>query len=296
MQRAAGHHRPRARAREALLSRLLVWRAIFALAIPNMPRYHIVIVNQYPRLLLVAVSLLCSVSAFGVQTQFDIRPIHPAQPASDLPVTARLLINACVELTPESFTTVVTGNTIEIRHTIPNCPILPIGDSAEVDLGLLPPGTYTARLVDAGNLDDVTVDDTTTFTVAAPAPGCVPGGFVACALNDRFRVTVRYREQFNDFPALTEARVTRVDALSSPTLDTMLFYLTETQNIEVLVKLFDRGNRDASGNLTIAVLYGVATPLRTEILVTDTTTNITRRYISEYGASQGGSDFTAFVK
>lgn len=245
---------------------------------------------------LAAAFLFLSLSAFGVQTQFDIRPIDPDQPSSDLPVTARVLVSACVEITPETFTTVVTGNTIEIRHSIPNCPILPIGGRTEVDLGLLPPGTYTARLVDVANPSAPTVDDTTTFTVRAAAAACVPGAFVACALNDRFRVTVRYRDEFNDFPALTRARVTRVDALSSPTLDTMLFYLDETQNIEVLVKLFDRGNRDASGTPTIAVLYGVATPLRTEILVTDTTTNVTRRYVSEYGASQGGSDFTAFVK
>jgi hypothetical protein len=152
------------------------------------------------------------------------------------------------------------------------------------------------RLVDIGDPDQPTIDDTTTFTVAAPVASCVPSAFVACALNDRFRVTVRYRDRFDNFAAQTDARVTRVPALSSATLDTMLFYLDEAQNIEVLVKLFDRGNRDATGRPTIAVLYGVATPLRAEIIVTDTFTNITRRYISAYGESRGGSDFTAFVK
>jgi hypothetical protein len=94
---------------------------------------------------------------------------------------------------PESFTTVVNGTTIELRHQLPNCPILPIGGSAEIDLGLLPAGSSTLRLVDVSDAQHPEVDDTTTFTVATATASCTPSAFTACALNDRFRVSVRYR-------------------------------------------------------------------------------------------------------
>ena len=129
-----------------------------------------------------------------------------------------------------------------------------------------------------------------------PSTSCVPDATTACVLNNRFRVTVRYRSVFDNNATDSDALVKQVTGFGNPNFETAFFYFNSPNNIEMLVKLLDQGNTDASGRPTIAVLFGSATPLRIELTVVDTTNGVSKKYTSEFGKSQGSADFTAFVK
>jgi hypothetical protein len=157
-------------------------------------------------------------------------------------------------------------------------------------------GLYTIAL----GANAVAATGTYTFSItcsAGPAPGsCVSSTTTACVLNNRFRVSVRYRAAFDNQAATTPALVKAVSGFANPAFETAFFYFNDANNIEMLVKLLDQGNTNSQGQRTIAVLFGSATPLRIEMDVTDTTTGAVRQYLSEFGQMRGATDFTAFVK
>jgi len=125
---------------------------------------------------------------------------------------------------------------------------------------------------------------------------CVQDTTTACLLNGRFRATVRFRGSFDNLPANSDALRKPVTGFSNPNFETAFFYFNSVDNIEILLKMLDQGNTDSQGHPTIAVLFGSATPLRTEITITDTQTGAFRTYISQFNSMQGATDFTAFLK
>lgn len=125
---------------------------------------------------------------------------------------------------------------------------------------------------------------------------CTPNSTTACMLNNRFRVTVRYRNAFDNLAVNTIANLKPVQGFATPGSETAFFYFGNAANIEMMVKILDQGNTNSAGQATIAVLFGTATPLRIELSVQDLTRNVTRTYTSEFGQMRGVTDFTAFVK
>lgn len=125
---------------------------------------------------------------------------------------------------------------------------------------------------------------------------CTPDSHTACMLNDRFRVTVRYRSGFDNNAVDTDALLKPVTGFDDPHYETAFFYFNSVNNIEMMVKMLDQGNVDGQGNPTIAVLLGVATPLRIQVTVYDTVRATTKTYTSTFSSMQGVTDFTAFVK
>jgi len=125
---------------------------------------------------------------------------------------------------------------------------------------------------------------------------CVQDSITACLLNGRFRAKVRFRGSFDNFPANSDALRKPVTGFSNPNFETAFFYFNSVDNIEILLKMLDQGNTDSQGHPTIAVLFGSATPLRTEITITDTQTGAFRTYVSPFNTQQGATDFTAFLK
>lgn len=126
--------------------------------------------------------------------------------------------------------------------------------------------------------------------------GCVPDSTTACLLNNRFRATVRFRNGFDNAPADSFALRKPVTGFANPNFETVFFYFNSVDNIEILLKMLDQGNVNGAGQPTIAVLFGSATPLRTEVTITDTLTGVSRTYVSQFGSQQGATDFTAFIK
>jgi hypothetical protein len=133
-------------------------------------------------------------------------------------------------------------------------------------------------------------------TAPPPVAGeCVPDAYSVCAFS-RFKVEVRYRNGFDNAPVDTQA-LARVNAgFVDPKYQTSFFYFNNPNNAEVMVKLLDQGNQ-LGGVPMIAVVTGIATPLRVEVSVTDTSSGGgTKRFISEHGAQAGVTDFTAFPR
>jgi hypothetical protein len=132
-----------------------------------------------------------------------------------------------------------------------------------------------------------------------PGPGedaCLPAEHSACLLG-RFRVEVRYRSSFDNGPADAEALAKVTEGFADTNFQTAFFYFFNSpNNVEAMVKVLDQGNR--LGDVpTIAVVTGVATPLRVEVHVTDTRPGGTSKvYVSEFGSQAGVTDFTAFPK
>ncbi len=125
---------------------------------------------------------------------------------------------------------------------------------------------------------------------------CVPDQRTACLLNRRFRATVRYRAAFDNAAPDTLASVKPVSNFGSATYESAFFFFNDPNNIEILLKILDQGNTDNQGQPTIAVLFGSATPLGTEISITDTTTGAIKTYRSDFGKMQGTTDFAAFPR
>jgi lysyl endopeptidase len=141
-----------------------------------------------------------------------------------------------------------------------------------------------------------------TFPSVAPwlypsaGPTCVADPTTACLLNKRFQATVRFRGDFTNNPADAQALVKPVSGFANANFETSFFYFNDPNNIELLLKMLDQGNQNAAGQLTIAVLFGSATPLRLELTIADKTTGAVRTYTSNAGTLAGAVDFTAFVK
>lgn len=126
--------------------------------------------------------------------------------------------------------------------------------------------------------------------------GCTPNATTACMLNNRFKVTVRYRGGFDNSPADSNASVKSVTGFANASFETGFFFFNSESNIEMLVKILDQGNTNGSGQPTIAVLFGCATPLRVELTIFDTLKSVTKTYTSNFNSMAGATDFTAFVK
>jgi hypothetical protein len=137
---------------------------------------------------------------------------------------------------------------------------------------------------------------TFSITQSALTAPCVPDLNAACMLNNRFRVTVRYRAGFDNGATDSVAKVKSVTGFAAPNFETAFFYFNSESNIEVIVKILDQGNRNSQGLATIDVLTGSATPLRAEVTIVDTLRNGTKTYTSNFGAQDGKTEFGAFVK
>lgn len=139
-------------------------------------------------------------------------------------------------------------------------------------------------------------NEATATTTGAPGSPCTPNSTTACMLNNRFRVTVRFRGGFDDNPADSNANVKSVTGFSNPNFETAFFFFNSDSNIEMMVKILDQGNTNGAGQPTIAVLFGSATPLRVELTIFDTLKGVTKTYSSAFNTQAGRTDFTAFVK
>ncbi len=169
------------------------------------------------------------------------------------------------------------------------------GDTATISNFPLPSsGTF---LVIITPLTTVTFGDyTLTLTCPAQTGACVENSTTACMLNSRFRVSVRYRDNFDNNTANVDALKKSVVGFSNAAYETSFFYFNDSNNIEMMVKLLDQGNTDSAGRRTIAVLFGSATPLRVQVTITDTQTGASKSYTSFFNEMKGTTDFTAFVK
>lgn len=133
--------------------------------------------------------------------------------------------------------------------------------------------------------------------IQGPGGGpCVEDTNTACMLSGRFRVTASFLNAFVNPPVSIPGIRKPVTGFASSTRETAFFVVNDINNIELVIKMLDQGNTNAQGQPTIAVLYGLATPLRTELTITDTTNGASKTFISVANEQRGQTDFQAFVK
>jgi hypothetical protein len=133
----------------------------------------------------------------------------------------------------------------------------------------------------------------TTCNVTQPPPPPPPGNCTAdattlCMLNNRFRVRVRYRNQFSN-PAQTGYLRGR-SFETSTTAESSVFWFSDAKNVEYLVKLYDVRPFEQK----IHLASGAVTDIETWLEVTDTKYNVTRSYNKGPGSVNGTFDRTSF--
>lgn len=149
--------------------------------------------------------------------------------------------------------------------------------------------TYTNTAGECGAIDN----DFARAALVATAPlvegrslgeragSCVAGPSTVCLLDGRFRLTVDWRNQFNNTSGGGLAR-----QLSNLT---GAFAFTEAANLELLVKTLDFPDK-------YLVIYGSLSNLEFTLRVTDTVTGISKSYFNPAGNYCGGIDTTTFAK
>jgi pseudomonalisin len=173
----------------------------------------------------------------------------------------------------------------------------PISNATSANQGLTGVTSTVTVWVRVSNACGSVDSNATTITGSTSGPTtCTPNATTACVLNNRFQVKVRYRGAFDNNAADTDALVKSVTGFANSSFETAFFYFNNQNNIEMMIKILDQGDKNSAGQPTIDVLFGSATPLRIQLTITDTKSGTVKNYTSAYGTQAGQSEFSAFVK
>jgi hypothetical protein len=232
-----------------------------------------------PRRLTLAAALLLAAALAApprAQAGFFLQhpPVSPAAPTSDLPVVAQADFVGC-DFVP--IVAVRSGSVIDLRYQDVSCPILAPHFSVPVDLGLLPAGTYTLRVVEVSDAQHPYVGDQATFTVAqnlcnAPLPTFPPPPPGLCLQGGRFRVSASFTDHDGN------------SGVASPvamTAETGTFWFFGPSNRELMVKVLD----GCGVNDNFWVYAAGLTDVGVVLTVTDTTFDLTRQYTRAAGGA-----------
>ncbi|HEX6085256.1 MAG TPA: NF038122 family metalloprotease [Thermoanaerobaculia bacterium] len=175
------------------------------------------------------------------------------------------------------------GNWTEIAAVASNVVSYEVG-------GLAADSTYTFRVRarNEGGDSAYTAEASAKTLVAVGA--CVGSDTTVCLMNDRFRVTVDYLNQFANPPQPGKLRTAKLLAgVQNP--DTATFGFGSAQNIEVVVRIQDTR---PFGLNRFDVYYGGMTDVEYTVTVQDMQTGTTRLYRNLPGMTGGGVDRTSF--
>lgn len=133
--------------------------------------------------------------------------------------------------------------------------------------------------VSASAMVDVSADETTPVT-----GNCQPDETTACALGDRFRVEVDWKDETSSGPGRVVANGRFFDGAE--------FYFFDSNNTDLLVQLLNR----CTQNDHFWVFAAATTNVEVTVTVTDTDTGVSRSYFNPLGtAAQPITDSTAFA-
>ena len=156
--------------------------------------------------------------------------------------------------------------------------------------GLAADSTYTFRVRARNEGGDSAYTSEASAKTLVAVGACVGSDTTVCLLNDRFRVTVDYLNQFANPPQPGKLRTARLLAgVQNP--DTATFGFSSAQNIEVVVRIQDTR---PFGLNRFDVYYGGMTDVEYTVTVQDMQTGTTRLYRNLPGMTGGGVDRVSF--
>lgn len=226
-------------------------------------------------------AFVASALAQSVNVTLDDPPTMPAQPTSDLPVSARVHIVACdnIPIVP-----VRNGQVIDLHYQNRNCPTIPTQSEATVPLGSLFQGAYLLRVVETSDSANPRVDDEATFVVTpvnCPSHPLSPSIPQLCLRGGRFSVFAVW--------ATLPSGAGKPTKLSSNS-GAMWFFTPD--NVELMVKVLDACHYNGHFWFFAAGL----TDLPVFITVRDNQTGAQRMYQNPAGtAFRAITDTSAFA-
>jgi hypothetical protein len=237
------------------------------------------------RQLVVACLCQLAVAAAGLAQSVTITladpPTVPAQPTSDLPVSARVSILACEQI---PIVAVRAGQVIDLHYQDRDCPGVPVASEATVPLGTLFQGTYLLRVVETSDPAHPRVDDEAGFVVApvvCPSHPLSPSIQQLCLRGGRFSVFASW-----DIGPTGFAKPIELSRDSGA-----MWFFTE-DNVELMVKVLDGCGYNGHFWFFVAGL----TDLQVFIVVRDNVTGAERRYVNPRGVPfQPITDTSAFA-
>ncbi|HEX6085261.1 MAG TPA: fibronectin type III domain-containing protein [Thermoanaerobaculia bacterium] len=156
--------------------------------------------------------------------------------------------------------------------------------------GLVGGQTATFRVRATNGSGDSPFSNEATATTPSTPSLCIPTSTVVCLLNDRFRVSVAFRNQFANPPAPGDFLGTKLTP-GSQNPDVGIFGISSPQAIEVVVRIQDAR---PFGQNRFDIYYGGLTDLEYTVTVTDTFNGRTATYHNPPGLVGGGVDRTGF--
>ncbi len=215
-----------------------------------------------------------------IETPVDARPAAP----SNLRVAP--LSSTAVRLTWQDNADDETAFVIEIRvgGVWADIPLRLDADTDKVIIEELTPGTNFSFRVRAINFfGDSETSNPVKVTTFANDDACVVTGDQLCLVGGRFRVTVDFRNQYNDGVEGSGVAVPSTD-------ESGLFWFFGPENIELIVKALD----GRSFNDYFWVFYGALSDVEFWVNITDTVTGEVEIYHNPPGEICGLADTTAF--
>jgi hypothetical protein len=227
-------------------------------------------------------------SSYTVLANADSMATPPAAPTA---LTARLTAPTTANLTWTDNSSDETDFLVEAK--IGTGSFTPFSSFAanttSADLtGLQPSRTYTFRVKARNASGDSTYSNEASVTTTSGIV-CTTNLTTACLNNNRFRVSIAYRNQFANPPATGNFVAQRLNpAATNP--DTALFGFSVATDVEVIVRLVDA--RPFAPRFD--VYYGGLTDVEYTVTVTDTVTGTIRTYQNSPGQVGGGVDRASF--
>ena len=236
----------------------------------------------------IGVSAFVGSSSYTVLASADSMATPPAAPTG---LTARLTAPTTANLTWTDNASDETDFLVEAKIGSGSfTPFNSFGaNTTSADLtGLQPGRTYTFRVKARNASGDSTYSNEASVTTTSGIV-CTTNLTTACLNNNRFRVSIAYRNQFANPPSTGNFVAQRLNpAATNP--DTALFGFSVATDVEVIVRLVDA--RPFAPRFD--VYYGGLTDVEYTVTVTDTVTGATRTYQNSPGQVGGGVDRASF--
>lgn len=156
--------------------------------------------------------------------------------------------------------------------------------------GVTPGTTQTFRIRAKNGTGYSGYSNEATATTPGNSGPCVANATTICLLNNRFRVSIDYKNPYSNPPGQMGAFVGQRLTPSVPNPDTAIFGFAKPTDVEVVVRIVDA--RPYAPRFDI--YYGGLTDVEYWVNVTDTQTGRTRQYYNKTGNVGGGVDRSTF--